>query len=86
MMKKYKYYIKDIEKTKSEVIDWLAVHVTADTHAISDFISMDIANYDEAEKWLKRAKNEMYRCGMKRYILISSAGSLRITREEVKGV
>lgn len=83
-MRKYRYFIKDVEKTKSEVIDWLAVHVTADTQAITEFLSMDIANYDEAKKWLKRAKNEMCRCGMKRYNLITSAGSLRIVSEEVK--
>lgn len=83
-MRRYRYYINEVEKTKSEVIDWLAVHVTAETQAITEFLAMDIANYDEAEKWLKRAKNEMSRCGMKRYNFITREGYLRITSEEVK--
>lgn len=81
---KYTYFINKIEKTRAEFIDYIGREMTCDTIEVTEYIGMDIANYEKAKKWLKVRQDEMRRNGTHRYTIITDGARLEIIRKEEK--
>lgn len=67
---KYIYYINNIEVTRTEFKDKLAI-VFGDNVNVTDFISMNVANYEKAEKEIKKMQRN-------HIALITQNGSYKI--------